>query len=192
MAPFARKKRSASADDPAGPRSAGKVSTMAMSAVLVLAGAAGHRYLLAGDLAASAAVDPAAGTTSTEWHEEVEDPHAALADAEVVTLDDLTINLADPGQMRYLRVGIGLLVPGHAEGDGGHGGGKGGTAQDAWSPELPKARAAAVRYFSQKTMAELQGPEAIDRTATELAEVLRQTFGAEKVSGVLFTSFVMQ
>ena len=97
----------------------------------------------------------------------------------VVPLPDLTLNLADTGQARYLRVGIALVL-------------EKGTTSESMKEELPIASDVAVDTLSAKTYAELNASGAKQAVKAELTEKVREAYHDEKVARVIFTSFVMQ
>jgi flagellar basal body-associated protein FliL len=106
-----------------------------------------------------------------------------IEEGAVVSLPELTLNLADTGSTRYLRVGVALILEKGA-GGGGHGGGI--------EEELPIASDVIVDVLSGKTYAELAAPGAKTAVKAELSEKVREAFHDEKVARVIFTSFVMQ
>lgn len=106
-----------------------------------------------------------------------------IEEGAVVSLPELTLNLADTGTARYLRVGIALILEKGA--GGGHGGG-------SFEEELPIASDVAVDVLSSKTYAELSAPGAKQEVKAELSEKVREAFHGETVARVIFTSFVMQ
>ena len=107
---------------------------------------------------------------------------AKIEEGAVVSLPELTLNLADTGNVRYLRVGIALILEKGvaASGEGG------------FEEELPIASDVAVDVLSAKTYAELAAPGAKHEIKAELSEKVREAFDDEKVARVIFTSFVMQ
>ena len=113
-----------------------------------------------------------------------DDPHAAqeIKEGAVVSLPELTLNLADTGNVRYLRVGIALILE-----EGVAGSGEGGFEE-----ELPIASDVAVDVLSAKTYAELAAPGAKTAIKQELSEKVREAYDGEKVARVIFTTFVMQ
>lgn len=213
----------------AAAKGGGKGRTMLLSAGLVLLGISMQRFVLAGApeqtivMAAPAAVAEKKGSHSVDcvkYEAEREaaaeegsggsdgaektatKPHAkppaeASTGLETVNLDEMTINLADTDRDRYLRIGIALKL---AEG----------ITVDAFKPEQAKASDVAVRYFSAKTLADLQGVEMMDRSKAELTCLIQAAYeeeittettakkGAEevahepKVTEVLFTSYLTQ
>jgi flagellar basal body-associated protein FliL len=105
-----------------------------------------------------------------------------IAEGAVVSLPELTLNLADTGTVRYLRVGIALILE-----EGVASSGEGGFEE-----ELPIASDVAVDVLSTKTYAELSAPGAKQEVKAELSEKMREAYHDEKVARVIFTSFVMQ
>lgn len=196
------------ADDDAPVAKSGKGKTMLLAAGLVLVGAAGQRFVFATApqtilVAAPIDAQPAgsggqhavdcAAALSGSGSEAA--PHARRAGggggaAGTAELPSQTINLADQGTPRYLKVGIALSLGT-------------GVALEEFSAELPKASDVALRYFSQKTVAELQGSSRLEEVRTELTCLMQQAYapadGGEGdahaepvVTEVLFTSFLIQ
>ena len=97
----------------------------------------------------------------------------------VMALPDLTLNLADAGEPRYLRVGLALIL-------------EAGTSEEGFKAEAPIASDVAVDVLSSKTFEELRQPGAKEQVKTELSEKVRKAYHDEKVARVIFTSFVMQ
>ncbi len=200
----------------------GKGKTMLLSAGLVLLGISMQRFVLAGApeqtvvMAAPVSVEAKKGSGSVDCvkfeaqreaeaeagGETAEKPHAKLpaASAEpsgpvTVALDEMTINLADTDQDRYLRIGIALKL-----GEG--------VTEEAFKPEMPKASDIAVRYFSELMLEDLQGVAKMDRAKGELTCLIQAAYedahaaeGEEKaaeehhepmVTEVLFTSYLTQ
>jgi flagellar basal body-associated protein FliL len=104
---------------------------------------------------------------------------AKIEEGVVVPLPDLTLNLADAGNARYLRVGIALIL-------------EKGTTAEAIKEELPIASDVAVDTLSAKTYNELIAPGAKTAIKAELSEAVRKAYEDKKVARVIFTSFVMQ
>lgn len=102
-----------------------------------------------------------------------------IQEGEVIPLPDLTLNLADPGNARYLRVGLALVL-------------EKGTTAEAMKNELPIASDVAVDELSAKTYAELNAPGAKAAIKADLSEKVRKAYDDKKVARVIFTSFVMQ
>src|SRR4051794_33222199 len=80
----------------------------------------------------------------------------AVKEGEVMALPDLTLNLADTGAPRYLRVGLALIL-------------EAGTSPDAMKNEAAIASDVAVDVLSSKTFEELRQPGAKDAVKTELS-----------------------
>jgi flagellar basal body-associated protein FliL len=198
----------------AKPPSKGK--TMLTGAAFMLIGMAAYKFVLAGTptetVLVSAPIDAVAGahgaSSAADCSAVAADvaasdahgtkPHAksgggGAAGTATVALSEMTINLADVDASHYLKVGIALEL------------GEGVVAEEF---ELEKAKASdvAVRYFSQKTSAQLQGPTAIETAKLELTCLMQVAYAepveegskkkAEpeepKVAHVLFTQFLMQ
>lgn len=140
---------------------AAKSKKIKIIGALVVA-AVGYKFFLAPKPAPAEAADP-----------------TKIEEGAVVSLPDLTLNLADTNATRYLRVGIALIL-------------EKGTTAEAVKEELPIASDTAVDVLSALTYAELQKPDAKTHVKEELSEKVREAFHDEKVARVIFTSFVMQ
>ncbi|HVT76405.1 MAG TPA: flagellar basal body-associated FliL family protein [Acidimicrobiales bacterium] len=136
-----------------------------MIIVAVVIAAAGYKFVLAPKPA------PKANGTAVSAQK--------IQEGEVTPLPDLTLNLADPGTSRYLRVGLALIL-------------EKGTTAESMKNELPIASDVAVDVLSSKTYAELNAPGAKDTIKAELSEKVRKAYDDKKVARVIFTSFVMQ
>jgi flagellar basal body-associated protein FliL len=204
------------AADGAAAKPPSKGKTMLTGAVLMLIGMAAYKFVLAGapteTVLVSAPIDAVAGahgassaadcsavaTDAAAGDAHGTKPHAksgggGAAGTATVALSEMTINLADADAAHYLKVGIALEL------------GEGVVAEEF---ELEKAKASdvAVRYFSQKTSAQLIGPTAIETAKQELTCLMQVAYaepveeGAKKpakpaepkVAHVLFTQFLMQ
>lgn len=137
-----------------------------MIIIAVVLAAAGYKFVLAPK------PKPAASATT---------PVAAakIQEGEVIPLPDLTLNLADQGTSRYLRVGLALIL-------------EKGTTAKVMKDELPIASDVAVDVLSSKTYAELNAPGAKDAIKADLSAKVRKAYDDKKVARVIFTSFVMQ
>ena len=146
----------------------------ALGAVLLAGGTGGGVFLLTkGDTAAAAETA----------HEEV------LTPGDVVTLDPISLNLADG---HYLKIGLALQAVA-AEG-GGHGGSSG--------PDGSKALDLAIQQFSGLSMADLSNPEQRQHYKEELEHKIVEAYTEEPaeegeaahktVMGIYLTQFVMQ
>jgi flagellar basal body-associated protein FliL len=93
-------------------------------------------------------------------------PHA---DGEVVELEPMTVNLADPGR-HYARIGLGLVLP--------EGGGEGAGAEVKKKVALMKDRA--LTTIGMKTSAELRTVEGQQKLREELTKDAEATFNAHE------------
>ena len=112
--------------------------------------------------------------------------NAPKKEGAVVALPELTLNLADSGTPRFLRVGIALV---YWEGEGAGGGGHGEGGGDDKNAQI--ASDIAVDVLSAKTYDELKKSEGKEHAKTEIVERLHEPLH-EAVARILFTSFVMQ
>lgn len=96
-----------------------------------------------------------------------------------VPLPDLTVNLADPGGMRYLKIGmdVELTVP---------------EAAQELTSQNARVRDAIILLLSSKTVAELSTAEGKVLLKNEVAARLNQILGAPRVVRIFFTNFVFQ
>ena len=189
----------ASGDDKAPPKKSKKLLIIIGAAVLVLAlGGGGAFWYISKQRAAAAAEEDGGG----------EDTKAAAHDAHPVPpaylpMDNMVVNLADPGGDRVAQVGVTLVVT------DAH-------TSDTVKAFLPTIRSGVLMLISQKTAAELLTPEgkealakAIYREAiipfggsAEDDHAEEDTGGKKKkkkaahvdypVTGVLFSSFIIQ
>ena len=143
-----------------------KKSKLVPILVVVVVAALGYKFM---------APKPAPKTTDTT----AAAAEKVVEEGAVVPLPDLTLNLADTGQARYLRVGIALVL-------------EKGTTSESMKEELPIASDVAVDTLSAKTYAELNASGAKQAVKAELTEKVREAYHDEKVARVIFTSFVMQ
>ncbi|QHJ01454.1 flagellar basal body protein FliL [Xylophilus rhododendri] len=119
-------------------------------------------------------------------------------------IDNLVVNLADPGGERFAQVGITFqMADGHSA--------------DALKTNMPRVRSAILMMTSQRTSAELLSREGKEKLAKNIADEASRTFGIEPededededaapkkkkkkrkaapespVQGVLFSSFIVQ
>ena len=187
----------ASGDAP--PKKSKKLLIIIGAAVLILALVGGGAFFYISKQRAAAAAEEDGGG---------EEPKAAAHDAHPVPpaylpMDNMVVNLADPGGDRVAQVGVTLVVT------DAH-------ASDAVKAFLPTIRSGVLMLISQKTAAELltaEGKEALSkaiyREATipfgggEDEEAAPEEDGKKKkkkkkahadypVTGVLFSSFIIQ
>jgi flagellar FliL protein len=103
----------------------------------------------------------------------------AVKEGEVMALPDLTLNLADTGEPRYLRVGLAMIL-------------ESGTSAESMKNDAAIASDVAVDVLSARTFEDLRQPGAKDVVKKELSERVRKAYEGKKVARVIFTSFVMQ
>src|SRR4051794_8446483 len=104
-------------------------------------------------------------------------PHVVV-EGEVMSLPDLTLNLAD-NEPRFLRVGVALIL-------------EKGTSMESMKNEAPIASDVVVDVLSSRTFDQLHQPGAKEEVKKELSTRVRKAFDDHKVARVIFTSFVMQ
>lgn len=138
-----------------------------MFLVAVVAAGAGYKFVLAPK---PVTTPPADG--------EVAAAEVALEEGVIVTVPELVLNLAGPGQ-HFLRVGAALVL-------------EKGVNADAFTKEIPFASDVLLDVLSEKTPEELREPGAKAELKAELSEKVREAYHGEKVIRVIFTAFVMQ
>ncbi|HVM41054.1 MAG TPA: flagellar basal body-associated FliL family protein [Acidimicrobiia bacterium] len=178
---MARKSKAADADG-AAVEGEKKGKGNLVPALVIAAGLVGGGFLMGGRTAAPSAAAPAEGEAPRAAEEHEEEP----VPGEVLTLDTMTLNLADGS---FLKVGLALqLVEGVTPGGGGgHGGG--GDAD-------PKAYAAqaldeAIHVLGGHTFDDLLTPDGREKVKKELSERIGERYHGD-VMAVYFTEFVMQ
>lgn len=181
----------------APPKKSKKLLVIVGAAVVVLALVGGGAFwYISKQRAAAAAEEDGGGETKAAAHDAHPVPPAYLP------MDNMVVNLADPGGERVAQVGVTLVVT------DAH-------ASEAVKGFLPSIRSGVLMLISQKTAAELLTPEgkealskAIYREATlpfgggdEEADAEADTGKKKKkkaahadypVTGVLFSSFIIQ
>ena len=101
-------------------------------------------------------------------------------EGEIVAVSELVVNLqAEDGNLHYLRVGLALILA------------KGANAE-VMKEETAIASDAAIELLGEKTFEELLDPAEKKTVRDELSELVVERYGAKKVQGILFTTFVMQ
>jgi len=98
-------------------------------------------------------------------------------------LGEFLVNLADPGDPRYLKVNLVAEI----EDDGKKRGGEG-----AGDPEEAKAKDAVICALSKHRMNDLLTNQGKDALKSELKSALNEAIEGTKVVDVYFTSFAMQ
>lgn|GEM_PF-907019 len=102
-------------------------------------------------------------------------------------LGEFLVNLADPGDPRYLKVDMVLEVAAHGKKSGG--GGHGGVAVN---PEEAKAKDTVIRVLSKRRMDDLLTDKGKEALKAELKSALNNALAESDVVSVYFTSFAMQ
>jgi len=185
-------------DAAAKPKSKKKLMVIVVALVVVLAIAgAGAMFFLkkphAEDEEGAEAAAPAA-------HAKVDNKNPPT----FLPIDNLVVNLADPGGERFAQIGITFqMVDAHSA--------------DTLKTNLPRVRSAILMLTSQSTSAELLSREGKEKLAKAVADEASRTFGIEPddedededaapkkkkkkkraqavspVQGVLFSSFIVQ
>jgi flagellar FliL protein len=188
----------ASADDKAPAKKSNKLVIIIGGLVAVLAlGGAGFYFLVLKPRAAAAAEEDGGEAPKAAAHDAVATPPAYLP------MDNMVVNLADPGGDRVAQVGVTLVVA------DAH-------ASDKVKAFLPTIRSGVLMLISQKTATELltsEGKEALAKAIYREASIPfgggeeedppAEAEGAKKkkkkaahaeypVSAVLFSSFIIQ
>jgi len=156
------------AADEAGTGKSRKKLLMVLGVVLVLlgGGGAGAWYLTRGGGA----------------HSEQEKEDAAKAPL-FLALEPFTVNLQDETEEQYLQVGLTLKVDDEAQ-------------IDLLKLHMPEVRSRLLMLLSSKKGAEILTPEGKRKLSDEIIAQVKEPFRAnsppQAVSGVFFTSFVVQ
>lgn len=100
-------------------------------------------------------------------------------------LGEFVVNLADPGQMRYLKANVVLEVQGEMPAAGG---GHGGESEGG----DPKVRDAVIEVLSSKRMADLTGAEGKEKLKKDIIAAVNKRLEGAKVEDVYFNEFAMQ
>ncbi len=177
----------ATADTPAAPKKKGKKLLFVIVGVLVLAiaGAAGALFILKKNTAEndyegeeSSAVQPV-------------DPKSAPT---FLPLENMVVNLADPGGNRYIQIGLTLQLQDSATGD-------------AVKAFMPSIRSQILVLLSKRTGEEVLSAEGKDKLGKDIVAAVSDVMGypvpkdgaegkrrgpANPVQAVLFSSFIVQ
>lgn len=116
-----------------------------------------------------------------ETAEEAAARMAEIEEGDVVPVPELVLNLADPDDLHYVRVGVAVIL---AEG----------ASAEKFEPRSPIVSDIVVDTISDMTLEELRAPGAKEAVKEELTERVREEFNEDRptVARVIFTSFVMQ
>lgn len=101
----------------------------------------------------------------------------------VLHLESFVVNLADPGQNAFLRVGIDLGLSGTSTKT---------ESSDKDSPAIPQVRDALLSVLTTWRSDALLAPEGKARLKEELLRVLRERVQHLNVTAVYFTEFLVQ
>lgn len=146
-------------------------------AVLLLAGGGGggYWYFVVRPQAAAAAADPAAAQAKAD------EGHAEGGAA--LKFDPFVVNLADPGGVRYLRVGLSLVINGTEE-----------EAKHLEESKVPllRIRSAVLDLLSQQMSEHVVTPEGKQELRHAIEERANAVLKPVEVTDVLFTEFVVQ
>ena len=115
-------------------------------------------------------------------------PHPKKEHVKVVPweIGEFLVNLADPGDPRYLKVNLVLdVAEGKKKGGGGHGG-------EAANPEEAKARDAIFGELSKRRMSDLLTDGGKDALKSDIKSALNEALEETEVVSIYFTSFAMQ
>lgn len=107
------------------------------------------------------------------------DEEPEIVEGDVVPIPELVLNLADEGELRYVRLGVAVVL-------------EEGTTKDIFEPQLAIVSDVVVDVVSAKTLAELRVPGAKEEIKAELSIKAREAFDDTTVARIIFTSFVMQ
>lgn len=147
----------------------GKLPIIAIAAVLIV-------LLLAG---AGVFVMKSRGTKHGK-DEKVKGPISTMA------LGEFVVNLADTGEVRYLKTNVVLELAGEAPGGGGGHGGGGGEGANA------PVRDAIIQVMSSKRFSELVTPAGKDQLKADMIAAVNKRLEHAEVTNVYFSEFAMQ
>ncbi len=162
---MAKKKKKASDEEEEGGKSKGKMIVVGLVGL-----AAVYKFVLA-PAPAEEAVDGVDGID--------EQAERVIEEGDIFPMEELVVNLTDPGENRYLRVGLALVL-------------EAGTSVESMETEAPIAVDAAIDYLSAQSFEALRAPGSKTVVREELSTLIRAAYDDEKVVRVLLTTFVMQ
>jgi flagellar FliL protein len=141
---------------------------IALVAIIVLGGGGGAFYVMRGRAQPS--------------HPEPVVEKVVVTDPGMVSLEPFTVNLADPGGSKFLRISIRLVVGSPAEAE----------KVQKNSVLLVRVRSAILELLAQQTADSLVTPEGKTALKTAIAEHVKTVLADTKVTDVLFSDFVVQ
>ncbi len=119
------------------------------------------------------------GEENASTGEEGASTGVVTAPTQLISLPALTINLADTGTTRYLRIGIDIEVSNP-------------DAVPLIESQTPKIRDAIIILLSGKTYAELSTADGKFQLKNEIASRINQIIGVPRVLQIYYTDFVVQ
>jgi flagellar FliL protein len=179
----------ATADTPAAPKKKGKTLLFVIVGVLVLAiaGAAAALFILKKNTAEDDYEDE-----ETTAQVKAVDPKSAPT---FLPLENMVVNLADPGGNRYIQIGLTLQLQDSATGD-------------AVKAFMPSIRSQILVLLSKRTGDEVLSAEGKDKLGKDIVAAVSEVMGypvpkegddgkrrrgpANPVQAVLFSSFIVQ
>jgi len=96
-----------------------------------------------------------------------------------IKMPDLVIHLRNPEAERYARLAVELELGGEPD-------------KEKVTPYLPRLRDAFIAYFTDRTLEELTGSEALARTKQELFKKVEELVPGRRVRALYITDFVVQ
>lgn len=168
------------ADKPSGDKPKSKKLLIIIVAVLLLvvAGGGGALFLLKKKQA-----DAEDGGSDT--HASAKKEHKSETPPQFLPLDNLVVNLADPGGARFAQIGITLQVT------DAH-------VSDAVKAYMPTVRNSILMLVSRRTADELLLPEGKEKLQKDILDAVREATGMSggkgesPIQAVLFSSFIVQ
>jgi len=115
-------------------------------------------------------------------HEEKGEEHGkegAPGVGPTLKMADFVIHLRNPEAERYARLAVELELGGELD-------------KEKMTPYLPRLRDAFIAYFTDRTMEELTGSEALARTKQELFKKVEELVPNKRVKALYITDFVVQ
>lgn len=178
----------ATADTPAAPKKKGKTLLFVIIGVVVLAiaGAAGALFILKKNTAEDDYEDEEAAAQV-----KAVDPKSAPT---FLPLENMVVNLADPGGNRYIQIGLTLQLQDSATGE-------------AVKAFMPSIRSQILLLLSKRTGEEVLSAEGKDKLGKDIVAAVSEVMGypmpkegaegkrrgpANPVQAVLFSSFIVQ
>lgn len=159
------------------------VIILAAVVLLVVVGGGGAFWFLKQKQAAEAAAADAVEEGETVVaHKSGKPKHAP----EFLPMDNLVVNLADPGGARFAQVGLTIQVEDK-------------KASDLVKGFMPAVRSGILLLLAKRSSVELLAPEGKEKLAAEMLALVREKTGTEAARGapsvvqaVLFSNFIVQ